>query len=138
MRKRGREGQALVEFALVLPILVVLLLGLIEFGFLLYNQQVITNASREGARYGIVSRTPRRTAAEIESVVNSYALNRLITFGSAVPGTSVEPEDTGGQPFGADLTVRVSFEYQFLVLPKFIASLAGIQELRARTLMKYE
>jgi len=135
IRRKGQEGQALVEFALVIPFLLLLMFGLIEFGLLLYNQQVITNASREGARYGIVSRPERRTLEEIRVVVDSYAGSRMITFGSDTPTTTME---TTGTSFGDDLTVNVTFEYQFLVLPQFVGTLAGVQELRARTVMKYE
>ena len=135
---RGEEGQALVEFALVVPVLLLLLLGIVEFGLLLYNQQVITNASREGARYGIVMRTPRRSVEEIKAVVDFYAGTRLITFGDSVPQTDVVPDPTAGSTFGDDLSVGVSFHYDFLVLPSFLAFLVGGQELRATTTMKYE
>jgi len=50
-RGRGQEGAAAVEFALILPILIFLVLGGIDFGHRLYMQHLITNASREGARY---------------------------------------------------------------------------------------
>ena len=46
-----QRGAAAVEFAIVLPLLLVFVFGIIEFGFLLYDKAVITNASREGARY---------------------------------------------------------------------------------------
>jgi len=49
--KRER-GQALVELAILLPILLVILLGVIDFGRVFYAYVTITNASREGARYG--------------------------------------------------------------------------------------
>ena len=49
-RRRKRSGQALVEFALILPILLALLMGIMEFGFLMKNQLQISNATREGAR----------------------------------------------------------------------------------------
>ena len=49
----GQKGVAAVEFAIVLPFLVLLVFGTIEFGLMFYNKQVITNASREGARAGI-------------------------------------------------------------------------------------
>jgi Flp pilus assembly protein TadG len=132
------HGQALVEFAVLLPVLLTLLLGIIEFGFLLYNQQVITNASREGARYGIVSRSPRRTVSEIETVVEYYCSDHLITFGTGEPTTTVQPDPTTGSVFGDDLNVEVIFPYQFLVLPEFVRDLVGIQNLRATTTMKYE
>jgi len=134
---KRNDGQALVEFALSIPVFLVLLFGIVEFGLLLYNQQVITNASREGARYGIVVRTPRRTVSEIEQVVTDYAGNNLVTFGSEVPSTTVTPDPAGGS-FGDDLTVEVEFHYDFLVLPGFIADLFGGTDLRARTTMKYE
>jgi Flp pilus assembly protein TadG len=137
-RKRGQEGQALAEFALVIPVLVILLLGIMEFGLLLYNQHVITNASREGARYGIVARVDRRTEAEIETVVLDYCGNRLVTFGSGAPETTVVPQTTSGALFGQDLSVMVEFQYDFLVLPNFLGALVGGTNLRAQTTMKYE
>jgi hypothetical protein len=135
-----KDGQALVEFAILLPVLLLLLLGIIEFGLLLFNQHVITNASREGARYGIVSRSPRREVAEIEAVVAAYCGDHLVTFGDGddEPTTTVLPDPTTGSVFGDDLKVEVAFDYEFFVLPQFLADLAGVTELRATTTMKYE
>lgn len=55
--KRKEEGQALVEFSLVLPILLILLLGILVFGQIYFSYLVIQNASRDGARYGSVLAT---------------------------------------------------------------------------------
>ena len=52
-RRRSR-GQALVEFALVAPLLFVLILGVIEAGRFIFFQELLNNATREGARYAIV------------------------------------------------------------------------------------
>ena len=131
-----QKGQTLVEFVLILPVLLILLFGIIEFGLLLYNKQVITNASREGARYGIVSRSPRRDSTEIRVVVDAYCANHLITSGTSVaPNTAVQ---STGVVFGDDLTVTVTFHYDFFALPNFITSLLGGTDLRAETTMKYE
>ena len=133
------EGQGLVEFAIILPMLLLLLLGMIEFGLILYNQHVITNASREGARYGIVVHNPRRTPEEIEIVVDEYLANNLVTFGSITePTTIIDPVETSGALFGEDLSVDVSFHYDFLVFPNFLGDLFGGLDLRAHTTMKYE
>ena len=52
---RGRhEGQSLVEFAVVLPVFLLILAGILDFGLGLYSQMTIINASREGARLGVV------------------------------------------------------------------------------------
>ncbi len=131
---RGQRGAAAIEFAIVLPVLVLLLFGTIEFGLLLYNQQVITNASREGARAGIVAQSPRVTPQAIASVVTSYCGGNLITFGDAAaagPNVTVTP----GTTFGTDLTVQVTYNYDFLVLSNLGF---GQQVLRAQTVMKME
>ena len=59
--KNGERGASAIEFAVILPLLLVVLFGIIEFGFVLYNKAVLTNACREGARAGIVSAFPRLT-----------------------------------------------------------------------------
>jgi len=137
MRLQDEKGAAMVEFSIILPLLAVLLFGVVEFSLLLYNKQVITNASREGARAGIVAQAPRLTVAEIQQVVNDYAGSHLISFGTAsAPVTTID--NSGGTAFGDDLTVTVSYKYDFLVLPNFIASLAGGVDLKAETVMRYE
>ncbi|MCD6424155.1 MAG: pilus assembly protein, partial [Anaerolineales bacterium] len=57
MTKKGRSkssisGQSLVEFAFVLPILLLLMVAMIDFGILYYSQMVVSNAAWEGARAG--------------------------------------------------------------------------------------
>jgi Flp pilus assembly protein TadG len=137
MRFQNEKGAAMVEFSIILPLLAVILFGIVEFSLLLYNKQVITNASREGARAGIVAQAPRLAPAEIQQVVNDYAGSHLITFGTAsAPVTTID--NSLGTAFGDDLTVTVSYKYDFLVLPNFIASLAGGVDLKAETVMRYE
>jgi hypothetical protein len=56
-KKHQDSGVAAVELALLIPVIVLLIAGILEFGHAFYIQQAITSASREGARYGIVYRT---------------------------------------------------------------------------------
>jgi Flp pilus assembly protein TadG len=144
----SQKGAAMVEFALVLPLLLLIVFGIIEFGIIFFNQQVITNASREGARYGIVSQTPRVTQTQIRQRVKDYCFNNLITFGS----TNRTPGDaditmvgwTSAPVFPTnDLRVTVSWNYQFLVLPAIGSTFFGGSAdtgipLSATSLMKYE
>lgn len=140
----SEHGAAAVEFALILPLLSVLLFGIIEFSILFYNKAMITNASREGARAGIVYDFPDRPSdADIASVVTTYCGNHLITFGdpAQVPSTAVVRNGSGT---GADLSVTVGYEYDFLLLPNLLgAFFSGNQvsnsiALEATTVMRLE
>jgi len=53
--KKDERGQSLVEAALVLPIFILVLCGILDFGWLLSNQLMVNNGSRDGARYAIVN-----------------------------------------------------------------------------------
>jgi Flp pilus assembly protein TadG len=138
-----QNGQALVEFALVLPLLLILLLGTMEFGIILYDKAVVTNASREGARVGIVAQdrtnlTPINQA--ISDTITRYCSTYLINFG----GAGLQPPSLvfSGTSFGSQLTVTVEYRYKFLVLPGVVTSLAGYRgtylPMRATTVMNLE
>ena len=133
MKWKGQRGAAAVEFAIILPILILLIFGAIEFGLLLYNQQVITNASREGARYGIVAQSPRVPIDQIEVLVMNYCSGKLVTFGSS--GVPQVTASRTGDTFQSDLTVDVAYTYSFLVLDNLGF---GPRTLGARTVMKLE
>jgi len=122
---KGTRGTAAVEFALILPLLLVLVFGIIEFSLLLYDQAVITNASREGARFGIVvTEGTRRTVAEIEAKVNSYTESRLVSFDSGVTPTPEVPSGPCAASLN-DLRVTVTYDYHFLIFPDFVAAFFG-------------
>jgi Flp pilus assembly protein TadG len=139
---RSRSGQAAVEFALVLPLLFVVLFGAVEFGVGMYDKAVLTNASREGARAGIVAMTPRLTDAQIHTVDSTYAQKNMIAFKN--PGqisTTVTPiyatRNAAGSS-GTVMTVVVSYTYNFFLIPKFLTSFMGTITLRGRTVMRLE
>jgi Flp pilus assembly protein TadG len=137
MKLRTEEGAAMIEFALVLPILLMLVFGIINFGFALYNKEVITNASREGARYGIIIGDPRPSATQITNVVTSYLTNVGWDASQATINVTPAAGATGGAS-GSDLTVRVDYPYTFLVLPGLIPGFSSSITLSAQTLMKLE
>ncbi|MGI5852115.1 MAG: TadE/TadG family type IV pilus assembly protein [Caldicoprobacterales bacterium] len=68
---RNRKGQTTVEFALILPVLLLLIFAIIEFGFILNAYVTVVSAAREGARYGIVDETLEYD--EIRQRVKDYA-----------------------------------------------------------------
>ena len=144
-KRNGEQGAAAIEFALVLPLLIILFFGIIECSIILYDKAVITNASREGARVGIVYRfDPSNTGGanhpgdtEIENTINNYIQNHLISLGA--PSTAQIPTPTRtGDAAGDILTVTVNYNYHFLVLPDFITTLTGPISLSATTVMRME
>ncbi len=68
-RVRSQAGAELVEFAMVLPILLLVFGGIVDFGLLLQRQQVVTNAAREGARLAVL---PGYTAADVQARVTQF------------------------------------------------------------------
>jgi Flp pilus assembly protein TadG len=137
-RKRlNQKGAAAVEFALVLPVLLILVFGIVELSVALYDKAVITNASREGARAGIVFGVPSVTDGEILDIVSTYCQNRLLTFGTPTQVTTTVVREGAGVS-GDDLTVQVQYQYGFLVIPKFITGITGGIQLDAQTIMRME
>jgi Flp pilus assembly protein TadG len=132
MKLKREDGAVAVEFALVLPILIVLVFGIIEFGFALYNKEVITNASREAARAGIVQ-APKLTETAIEDVAKDY----LAAAGWDKTKAAISVTGAGGL-FPNSLTVTVNYPYRFSVVPNFIAGVGKDITLSATTVMKHE
>jgi hypothetical protein len=143
------KGAATVEFAIIAIIFFIIIFGIIEFGILMFDQHILTNASREAARAGIVMRVPRLSDAAIKAIITNYAQENMVTFGAANtldfgPWPSEDPnvwilpteaDRVGGDLFGEKLTVKVKYQFDFLVLS--IVGLGPI-ELKAETIMRME
>jgi Flp pilus assembly protein TadG len=147
MTIKNQKGAALVEFAIVLPLLVLLLFGAIEFGILYYNKQVITNASREGARAGIIAYERDdyyKANSEIKDIVKYYCIKHLITFSGSpdledsditlVPGDRTDSNTSF--IFGSSFKVTVAYDYDFLLPSLF--GFGDILTISATTMMKRE
>lgn len=136
-RQRRAAGAAAVEFALIFPLLMFIVFGVIEFGTALYDKAVITNASREAARAGVILRTPTLTATQIKQVATSYCQNKLVTYGAAstctYPGTVTACATTGNP-----LTVQVSYTFNGLLLGALIRPFTGPLTISASTTMLCE
>lgn len=97
-RTQPQKGSTLVEFALVLPLFLVILFGMITFSVALHNKTVLTMAAREGARAGAVF-VPDRTHADIvnsaTAAANQVLQDNLVSFGSGMTVT-VAPQVISG------------------------------------------
>lgn len=143
-RLKEDTGVSAVEFALILPVLVIILFGIIEFGILLYDKAVITNASREGARAGTVHVAEfmgiddETLKANVKTMVENLLTTSLINLGAPDTTANVLVDLSSPDPdVDRDLTVTVNYSYDFLVLPNF-SGLTGQVNLVGETVMRME
>ncbi|WP_291632501.1 TadE/TadG family type IV pilus assembly protein [Clostridium sp.] len=125
---RNEKGQSLVEFAILLPIILLLLMGILEFGLMLNSYLTINNSAREGARLGIVA----GSNIEIEELINNSSPN-LDTANLVVNITPVE----GSRQSGDTLTVEIIYNYQ-VIIPIISNILNNVVVLKAQTSMRIE
>ena len=104
MQRRNRSsGQELVEFALILPILALLVFGIFDLGRVVYYYSAMQNAAREGTRYGIVA----LDSGEVTNRVN----NRLIGVNPDSVNVVIDDDN-----------VSVTITYNFQPITPFIGS----------------
>jgi Flp pilus assembly protein TadG len=131
MTRMNERGASAVEFAILLPVLMLILFGTIEFGMVMYSREILTNASREGARAGIVQQTPKLNQGQIEAVVTNYLTN------TGIDPANVTVSVTGAQGvFPNNLTVSTSYPYQFFA--PGILGLGNSITLTTQTVMRHE
>jgi Flp pilus assembly protein TadG len=109
-RRRGERGAVAVEFALIFPLLMVLVFGVIDFGRAFNAQETLTQAAREGSRLAAVcnSSTPSPTCGDVSSRTLAAATN-LTGVSVAVPSTC----PAGVAPAGLDAVVTVRWTMTF-------------------------
>ncbi len=133
-QKRTDRGSVIVELAIMLPFLIILPLGLMELSLIVHNKSVITNASREAARFGISEIKGYKSDSDIQQRVSTFSQDRMISFSGSSTTTTI----SRGVSNPDQLTVRVDYPYQFLVLPNLVTSLTGSLTLSAETKMQME
>ena len=154
-KENNQKGAAAVEFAIIAIIFIILIFAIIEFGILMYNKQIITNAAREGARHGIVfrpegARIPISDTTDqdtgqftkgIDTVVLSYCENFLISFGTSEPEINISRayDDNGTEDIVSNtacelpedfLIVELTYDYEFLFIPLATTELSSIARMR--------
>jgi Flp pilus assembly protein TadG len=116
-RLRGHRGTAMIETAMTLPLVLLIAVGILDFGRAYETSQVLTNAAREGARIAVL---PNSTTAAVQKRVNDYiAAGHLKPAKNSTVTITVDPNQTvdlgGGTTAKASL-VTITFPYQFMVL----------------------
>jgi Flp pilus assembly protein TadG len=139
-RMRNEKGAALIEAAVTVPIILLISVGIFEFGRAYQTQQVLVNASREGARLAVIEGS---TDAEVRARVNAYlSAGGLKTLGDGqIPinrSTAVTATATGS-------TVEINYPFEFIVLNPVVKLIAPSDSktgapitMKAATMMRNE
>ena len=125
MKQKGAQA---VEFALVLPFFILILFAVLDFGMLAYNKAIITNASREGARSGVLFSADSWDPAAVKQTACNYARTTLITVKSGTTtstctgtkdpvinvysgsrATCPEPSGNTAPDFGVPIALTISY-----------------------------
>ncbi len=124
----GQKGQSIVETALILPIIILILTGIIDFGLMFNNYLVITNASREAARNAAVGATDAEIAVMVANMTTSLNSSKLST--TIYPGQALRKKGD---------EVVVTIEYDNALLTPIISSIIpNPLHLQAKTTMRME
>lgn len=135
----SEKGAELVEFALTFPLLLLVVLGIIDFGLLFQRYEVLTNAAREGARVAIL---PNYTSANVQTRVNQYLLGTSLSAQTVT--TTVGAAQTQTVATGLCISVipvTVSYQHNYIFVGGIITyfgSTLGTRTLNATASMRRE
>ncbi|MGC8786696.1 MAG: TadE/TadG family type IV pilus assembly protein [Anaerolineae bacterium] len=114
IKHRRERGDSLVELALILPVLLLILMSILDFGRAVYAYHVVANCAREGARYGIgIENDPSAIATVVRNAAVGLDTSQLTV-------TVTYPTQD---------TVRVEVDYRFYLITPLVAQAIGSQSL---------
>lgn len=128
---KTERGQAIVEMALVLPLLIMLLFGIVEFGRVLNTYIVVTNLSREGARFAAVGGSDTAVMDFIKSAAASSG------FDVSLVQVQSDPPSINKRARGSTIQVKVSYPVD-IVAPVIGSIIGDPYVVRSQTTMRVE
>ena len=103
MKKKGERGQALTEFALIVPIFLLLVFAIVDFGMGFNAWITVTNSTREGARLGAVGGTSGAITTQVKNAASSLDQSKLSVAVTGAQGAS-----------GSDVGVTTTYQYDLI------------------------
>jgi hypothetical protein len=126
--KRREYGQDLIEYAIIFPLLFLILVGIFDLGRVVYYYSSLTNAAREGARWGIIH--PDDTS-NISAIICNYSVG--LDLGCPNPPLTIDWIDRDGNSLAMNSDnlskvrdIRIKVTYQFKPVTPLIASLLNL------------
>jgi Flp pilus assembly protein TadG len=115
---RNEDGQAMVEFALVATLLLLILFGIVQFAIAFKDSIALTDAVRAGARKAAVS----RTSSDPVGATRQAVLDAATDLNPADVQVYVTPDPSPSWAAGSNVTVRATYPYQIDILGIVVAS----------------
>ncbi|MEC5423993.1 pilus assembly protein [Virgibacillus sp. C22-A2] len=125
---RSQRGQALVETALILPILLMLVFGITDFGRIFHAYLTLDHAGREAARVATIGSEDTAIHTKIISATSSLNEDNL--------GVVILPAGKENRPSGSDVTITLTYPVEFLT--PFIGWVVDAFVLENKTVMRVE
>lgn len=125
---KSRKGQALVETALTLPILLLVVMGIIEFGRIFNAELIVSNAAREGARYAALHSTDAQIQTTVQNLTPTLNQNNISVI--------ITPQQAS-RTSGTAATVEVDYNLQ--IIAPFVNIIIGNPfKISSQTTMRVE
>lgn len=141
-RSGHRRGQSLVEFALIIPIFLLVMFGILDLGRAVYASSTLNNAAREGARAAVVD----QTVAHIQEVAVAQAVGLGIeladvTIDWRLPQAPDTPNSCAGALGTLDsssCTAIVQVDYTYTAATPLIGNIVGVIDMTGESRMIVE
>jgi hypothetical protein len=121
-QRRAQGGQSLVEIALVVPILLLLFMGIFDFGRAIFAYNSVAEAARNGSRVAIVNQTPADICLVSAQRAPGLGLPTVCAVDQTAVGVWVDGSDCSANEFNCEQLVRVNYEFRAItpVIGNFI------------------
>ncbi len=137
MRKHIQSGAAAIELALLLPLIVLMIDGVAEFGILIHNQSVLISASSLAARAGSAGGASKLSTAQVRQLAQDYCISNLMMVAqNTLVTTTIEQSTT--PYFQLPIKVTVQYTYQGLMIGGFLSVFQARPVMYANTVMYNE
>ncbi|MDD3927526.1 MAG: TadE/TadG family type IV pilus assembly protein [bacterium] len=128
-KKTGRKGQAMTELAFVIPILLLLIMGIIQFGLVLKSYIAVANGTRLGARTAAVGKTNAQITSKVLSALPTLDADRITV--------NITPSNEASRTVGTDVTVSVAYS-ENIIVPMMNLLVPDPMPMQAQSIMRME
>lgn len=138
LRRGAADGQTLAEFALIVPVLLLLFMGILDFGRAIYAYNTLSNAAREGARIAIVDQTVTGGVPVAAQRAADQSTGLGVDPSTDVDVAYTKPDGAACPNHSLGCIATVTVRHEFTAITPIIGSIVGAIDLESETAMDIE